>query len=42
LAQEPAFAKLRELWRLLQTIAQDHRKKMADVAIAWVLRQPTV
>ncbi len=41
-AQEPAFTKLKELRRLLQTISQDHHKKMADVAIAWVLRQPAV
>jgi aryl-alcohol dehydrogenase-like predicted oxidoreductase len=41
-AQEPAFSRLKELRGVLQTIAQDHYKTMADLAIAWVLRQPAV
>jgi aryl-alcohol dehydrogenase-like predicted oxidoreductase len=41
-AQEPTYSRLKELRRVLQTIAQDHRKSMAQLAIAWVLRQPAV
>jgi aryl-alcohol dehydrogenase-like predicted oxidoreductase len=41
-AQEPAFSRLKELRHVLQTIAQDHYKTMAELAIAWVLRQPVV
>jgi aryl-alcohol dehydrogenase-like predicted oxidoreductase len=41
-AQEPTLTRLKELRRTLQTIAQDHHKKMVDLAIAWVLRQPVV
>ena len=28
--------------RILRTIADDHQKTMADLAIAWALRQPAV
>ncbi len=41
-AQEPAFSRLKQLRATLQSIAQDHHKKMVDLAIAWVLRQPAV
>ena len=34
--------KLKELRYVLQTIAQVHNKTMAELAIAWVLRQPAV
>ena len=38
-AQEPTFSRLKELREVLQQIAQDHNKTMAQLAIAWVLRQ---
>jgi len=41
-AQEPTFSKIKELRAVLQQIAQDHHKTMAQLAIAWVLRQPAV
>lgn len=41
-AQEPTYSRLKELRHVLQTIAQDHHKTMAQLAIAWVLRQPAV
>jgi len=41
-AQEPTFSKIKELRAILQQIAQDHNKTMAQLAIAWVLRQPAV
>jgi aryl-alcohol dehydrogenase-like predicted oxidoreductase len=41
-SQEPVYSRLKELRRVLQTIAQDHSKTMAELAIAWVLRQPAV
>ena len=41
-AQEPAFTRLKQLRATLQAIAQDHHKKMVDLAIAWVLRQPAL
>jgi aryl-alcohol dehydrogenase-like predicted oxidoreductase len=41
-AQEPTYSRLKEFRRVLQTIAQDHNKTMAELAIAWVLRQPAV
>jgi aryl-alcohol dehydrogenase-like predicted oxidoreductase len=39
-AQEPAYTKLIQVRRMLQTIAQDHHKRLIDLAIAWVLRDP--
>jgi aryl-alcohol dehydrogenase-like predicted oxidoreductase len=41
-AQEPTFAKLKQVRETLRAIAQDHHKKMVDLAIAWVLRQPAL
>jgi aryl-alcohol dehydrogenase-like predicted oxidoreductase len=41
-AQEPAYSRLKQLRATLQSIAQDHHKKMVDLAIAWVLRHPAV
>jgi aryl-alcohol dehydrogenase-like predicted oxidoreductase len=40
--QESAFSRLKQLRETLQAIAQDHHKKMVDLAIAWVLRQPAL
>ena len=41
-AQEPTYTKLKQLRSLLQTIAQGHHKRLVDLAIAWVLRQPAL
>jgi aryl-alcohol dehydrogenase-like predicted oxidoreductase len=41
-AQEPTFSRIKELRAVLQQIAQDHNKTMAQLAIAWVLRQSAV
>jgi len=41
-AQEPTFSRLKELREVLQKIAQDHYKTMAQLAIVWVLRQSAV
>ncbi len=41
-AQEPASSRLKALRHVLQAIAQNHHKTMAELAIAWVLRQPAV
>jgi aryl-alcohol dehydrogenase-like predicted oxidoreductase len=41
-AQEPTFSRLKELREVLQKIARDHNKTMAQLAIAWVLRQSAV
>jgi aryl-alcohol dehydrogenase-like predicted oxidoreductase len=41
-AQEPTFSRLKELRQILQKIAQDNKKTMAQLAIAWVLRQSAV
>src|SRR5947209_13004523 len=41
-AQEPAYTKLTRLRRMLQAIAQDHHKRLIDLAIAWVLREPAL
>lgn len=41
-AQEPVFSRIKELRTKLQQIAQDHNKTMAQLAIAWVLRQSAV
>jgi aryl-alcohol dehydrogenase-like predicted oxidoreductase len=41
-AQEPAFSKLKKLRGVLLTIARAHHKTMAELALAWVLRQPAV
>ena len=41
-AQEPTFSRLKELRGVLQKIARDHNKTMAQLALAWVLRQPAV
>ncbi len=41
-AQEPTYSRLKELRRVLQALAQDHHKTMAELAIAWVLRQQAV
>jgi aryl-alcohol dehydrogenase-like predicted oxidoreductase len=40
--QEPAFTYLKQVRSILQSIAQDQHKKLADLAIAWVLRQPAL
>ena len=41
-AQEPTYSRLIKLRQVLQTIALDHQKTLAELAIAWVLRQPAV
>jgi aryl-alcohol dehydrogenase-like predicted oxidoreductase len=41
-AQESTFSRLKELRKVLLNIAQDHNKTMAQLAIAWVLRQSAV
>ena len=41
-AQEPTFSRIKELRAVLQQIAEDHNKTMAQLSIAWVLRQPAV
>ena len=41
-AQEPAFSRLKELREALHKIARDQNKSMAQLAIAWVLRHPSI
>jgi aryl-alcohol dehydrogenase-like predicted oxidoreductase len=41
-AQDPTFSRIKDLRAVLQQIAQDNNKTMAQLAIAWVLRQPSV
>lgn len=41
-AKEPTYAKLKRVRGMLQTIAQDHHKKLHELAIAWVLRRPAL
>ncbi len=41
-AQEPAYSRLKQARSTLEAIARDHHKKLVDLAIAWVLRQPAV
>jgi aryl-alcohol dehydrogenase-like predicted oxidoreductase len=41
-AQEPTYSGLKKLRQVLQTIALNHHKTLAELAIAWVLRQPAV
>ncbi len=38
-AQEPNYSRIKKLRDTLRSIAQDHHKKMVDLAIPWVLRQ---
>jgi aryl-alcohol dehydrogenase-like predicted oxidoreductase len=41
-AQEPAYSRLKQVRSTLEAIARGHHKKLVDLAIAWVLRQPAV
>jgi aryl-alcohol dehydrogenase-like predicted oxidoreductase len=41
-AQEPDYTRLKQVRNMLQAIAQDRHKKLTDLAIAWVLRQPAL
>ena len=41
-AQEPAYSRLKQARNTLEAIARDHHKKLVDLALAWVLRQPAV
>lgn len=41
-AQQPIYAALLQVRARLHAIAHDHNKTMADLAIAWVLRQPAL
>ena len=40
--QEPAASKLKHLRATLAEIAASHQKRLVDLAIAWVLRQPAL
>jgi aryl-alcohol dehydrogenase-like predicted oxidoreductase len=42
LGQEPDASKLKQLRSTLTEIAASHQKTLADLAIAWVLRQPAL
>jgi len=41
-AQEPVYSRLKQARSMLEAIARDYHKKMVDLALAWVLRQPAV
>jgi len=41
-AQEPRYSLIRQARGKLQSIARDHRRTLAELAIAWVLRQSAV
>lgn len=41
-AQEPRYTLLQQVRARLQAIARDHRRTLAELAIAWVLRRPAV
>ena len=41
-AQEPTFSRIKALRAVLQQMALGHNKTMAQLAIAWVLKQPAV
>jgi aryl-alcohol dehydrogenase-like predicted oxidoreductase len=41
-AQEPAYFRLKQVRSTLEAIAHGHHKKLVDLALAWVLRQPAV
>lgn len=41
-AQEPAYTKLVQVRSMLQAIAQDHHRRLIDLAIAWILREPAL
>ncbi len=41
-AEAQTYARLKRVREMLQAIAQDHHKKLTDLAIAWVLRQPAL
>ncbi len=41
-AQEPAYSRLKQARSTLEAIARGHHKKLVDLALAWVLRQPAV
>lgn len=41
-AQEPAYSRLQQARSTLEAIVRDHHKKLVDLALAWVLRQPAV
>src|SRR5712692_1292295 len=41
-AQELVYSRLKQTRSMLEAIARDHHKKLVDLALAWVLRQPAV
>ena len=41
-AQEPAWSKLRNIRQKLQAIAQDHQQTLVNLAVAWVLNNPSI
>jgi aryl-alcohol dehydrogenase-like predicted oxidoreductase len=41
-AQESAYSRLKQARSTLEAIARDHHKKLVDLALAWVLKQPAV
>jgi len=41
-AEPQTYTRLKRVREMLQAIAQDHRKKLTDLAIAWVLRDPAL
>ncbi len=41
-AEAQTYTRLKRVREMLQAIAQDHHKKLTDLAIAWVLRQPAL
>lgn len=41
-AQEPAYTLLQQVRARLRTIAQDHHKRLEELAIAWILRDEPV
>jgi aryl-alcohol dehydrogenase-like predicted oxidoreductase len=41
-AQESVYSRLKQARSMLEAIARDHHKKLVDLALAWVLRQPAV
>ncbi len=36
------YSRLKQTRSMLEAIARDHHKKLVDLALAWVLRQPAV
>jgi aryl-alcohol dehydrogenase-like predicted oxidoreductase len=41
-SREPTSTRLKHLRKVLHAIAQEHKKRMVDIAIAWILKHPAV